>query len=278
MNGVMKPVHQRLLGVLALLALVALTTPTARAQVFDQDVATEVVLEDQAVNTLALISLFGPTSTPVPLTYTLTSVGTGGFEYSLTSPLSYNGNNLTGLTSSAIFSGSGQDWTADTTAFGYLDGSTTATWQMIGKQTIKWDPIQLVWDIISDYDIRDANGNKTGDAHIEVFYEPVTRTSTDRFWFTDADGIKIPESDYRSRDRFNPSTGRWEIEIYPDYPRTYPNYLVSTLESDPNNGGAGSVTTLIAPVPEPSSMSLGVLALTFVAGFARLRRRLRPAA
>jgi hypothetical protein len=122
--------------------------------------------------------------------------------------------------------------------------------------------------VIGNYDIFNGGGTKIGDIHIRVWIDTTTWNSYDSGYLTDANGNKIPHSDFRSFDHFNTTTGNWDIHLFPLHPG-HQTVGVDSHGTTPPLGGGGSYTQTIESVPEPASIALLGIGMT---GFLALRR------
>jgi hypothetical protein len=230
--------------------------------------ATEVMMEDTAVNNLIVGSLFDPTPGS-SLSYNTTMSGDGSYTYSTVAGSKLDGVpiSLSGTGTESSPSPGSYQWI--TTEDGDYDGSPD--WSVADVETATQDPATGIWTIVSVYNWYDEEGNLVGDLNITVYVNKDLTVDIDTGYFTDALGNKVPMSDFVSRSAYNDDTGDWDVEVLPVYPPSRPEpYPIVSAGSSPFTGGAGTFTTTFV-VPEPSTwvmMALGFVGL----GYAGYRR------
>ena len=271
---------RRLGGVMLCALGCLLATPVVgRAGGLPIPVLTAIMVEDEAANGLTIGRMVGvDPASPLQFGSYVDPAG-ASFFYATNAGQTYLGQSLT-LSSSAVYnSSSGTMLMSGAGSYG------STTWSDTGKQTITQDPISGIWTIKSDYNDYDANGNKIGDLHIEVYLNKELTLSIDTAYFTDKYGNKIPNAQYASRDVYDEHTGNWDIEVYPVRPpSTYPYLLaVHSSGNSPGAGGSGTFTMGISATPEPSTLGLalvggGCMLLAATSRRRRLRATTTPAA
>jgi hypothetical protein len=257
-------------------AIAAFAAPIAAfADVVPISLATEVMIEDTASNNLIVGALFAP-KTYSTLNYTTTMDAGGNYTYQTAAgstlnntPISLSGGG-TALGGDPI---NGFEWDTWETG-GY--GGTLPYWTVIDHEIAIFDPVNEIWIITSNYDYYDKDGNKTGDLHIIIATDKDITVDVDAGFFTDKNGVPIPNTKFGSVSAYDEDSGDWDIEVFPipPYPpyKPYQPYPIVQVGYTPGIGDGYFTVTFI---PEPSTWAM--LALGFAGlGFAAYRRANRP--
>jgi hypothetical protein len=257
----------RTLAALALLIGIA-TRPAEAGVIFTPnftptDFVTEYLMESQGEDAVFVKTMFG-TDPHSPLHFSSFVDPTAmTFSFSLVPGSTYKGLSMT-LTGSGAFDSSSNTWIISSSG---MLGSTS--WSTLGTDVITSDTMTDQGEK-SNRDRIDEHGNKIGDIHDIVFIDkenPIRDFGT--AILTDKDGKEIgkpfPIRTIRRR------TGAWNWEA------DGPDFTVTSVGFTGPDGGTRSFTTTIAPVPEPSTLTLLTLGTVGLIGY-RWRRRKHAAA
>lgn len=229
--------------VVGLAALIGVPSP-ARA---DLAIPTEVLIEDQAANTLFLLYFEG-IDLKARLPYTSLNMASGDFTHATSPGATYLGQAFSNSSSATYAS------VTDTYTFGSTASLGAKTWTTEGTASLT-RPSDNVVITTYDYSYFDAAHVKKGGLHITttvtgagplIFYPC---TSSEVGYLTDPGGIKIPGTDFTSVDYLR-VTGQWFNRTMPDEFDPYQYGF-----TDPVTGVGFSLVTFRA-VPEPSSVAL----------------------
>jgi hypothetical protein len=227
-------------------------------------VVTETMMEDQEANLSFLGAQLGAdAASPLHFTSVVDPGGTS-FSYSLDPGTTYLGQPLS-FSSGGTYDPTTATWTeSSSVSFAGLASSGK------GKEKTEQNP-DGSYTITSDYDYFDKDKNKTGDLHLVVTLFRGLARSEDTGYFTDKNGMKIPKRTFTSTDMYNEEKKKWESEMFPDDSKALSFYLKSAGNT-PATGGSGDFTATLSPIPEPSSLVLGLTGCV-VAAVGTWRRR-----
>jgi hypothetical protein len=245
-------------SVLALAALAIVTTIASPGRAASVDLATVIMMANSEANAVFIGVQFG-TDSSSPLNFTSNVDAAGqSFSYSLNPGSTYLGQAIS-LTSSGVLSSDGTVWTLTS------DGTFGATsWSTTGTASTSTDPSGVTTDHHT-YDLKDKNGNLTGDFTLDD--RTITgKTSTDSGFRTDTSRKPVPNSDFTSTDSL--SDGKWTFNLVPLKTSNMIFPVIGTGFSPPA-GGVGTFTTTI--IPEPASLILLTLGVSAVFGCLRIR-------
>jgi hypothetical protein len=203
---------------------------------------TELMMEDEGENMAIVGELFGPDKSS-PLSFSSNvDITAMAFSFSLDPGSTYQGLAMT-LSGSAVFDPVADIWNASSS--GTLG---SVAWTPSGTYSVTGDPFELSSGLTG------IDNPQFHDYHDLIFYNPKTGESGGTFHFTDIHGERSTPN-FPVGDTLGPD-GKWHYEIVTD------TFRVDSGGSSPvPGGGAGSFTTTISPVPEPSGVILLCTAL-----------------
>lgn len=259
----MKHTHcdQRLVSQLAILIacgsmLTICTVPAVAGTIPAIDLINELMMENQGENCAVIGELIGPDPTSPLIFSSSVDLSSMAFSFALQPGSTYRGMSIT-LSGSGVFDAANDVWNASSSVT-----VSTTSWMVVGTYTgpVTGDPFLPPSNFVIF-----PGSHEFHDIHDLIFYDPVTGESGGFFHFTNIFGQRstpnFPVTDHRNKD------GTWSWDAVTDAFR-----VDSSGFSPIPNGGSGTFSTTISPIPEPQALLLFPSGLLIAAaGMARMR-------
>ena len=223
-------------------------------------IATEIMMEDQGADNVLLAHIFGvDTSSPLRFTSFVDPAGMY-FSFELVPNSTYLGQSIT-MSASGTFDPTTSTWTTSST--GEIGDPNTYGTTSTKTVTKNPDGTYTITEDVNHTLLGDFGNTKDGDLHTSVTASVPNGgdiLSTEEGNLTDKNGNFVLGSDFEGIDSKHKGVWFWTVFPAPIVEVAGLNFAVVSNGTSSDEGGAGSFVTQIQSVPEPSTLTLGVIA------------------